>query len=212
MLQLDEISWKVSELGKTAILLEPQVQENHLEYIQKLYFHIDNDAHSSIIDVVPAYQSIAIFYSKSKNEILNYLENIKSISSVNEDRHLYKVEVDYEQGLDWERVCDYTEFAKSEIIERHSSVEYTVAMIGFVPGFIFLEGLDPALAVPRLGIPRTKIPAGSIGIGGSQTGLYSMESPGGWNIIGNSRFKFFDIKEDPPISISLGDKIKFVAL
>ncbi len=212
MLQLDEISWKVSELGKTAVLLEPQVEENHLKYIQKLYSFIESDTHASILDVVPAYQSIAIFYLKSKNEVLNYLENINSISLVSEDTHLYNVEVDYEQGLDWGRVSDYTGFSKSEIIERHSSVEYTVAMIGFVPGFLFLEGLDPALSVSRLDIPRTKIPAGSIGIGGNQTGLYSIESPGGWNIIGNSRFNFFDIKKDPPISISPGDKIKFIPL
>lgn len=209
MLQLNGIKWRTSKLGGQAILLEPIVENGHLEKIHQLYRVIESDKHSPITDIVPAYQSIALFYIHSKKGVFEYLKKIDvSDSSVAVSKTIV-VEVDYQQGLDWNRVIANTGFTKSEIIERHSKPIYTVAMIGFVPGFIFLKGLDPNLTVSRLENPRTRIPAGSIGIGGDQTGIYSLESPGGWNIIGKSVQQFFDVKKSPPISIALGDKLKF---
>ena len=82
-------------------------------------------------------------------------------------------------------------------------------MMGFLPGFVFLDGLDESLTVPRMESPRTKIPEGSIGIGGNQTGFYSLESPGGWNIIGRTSKSFFDQKKNPPTELQAGDKIRF---
>ena len=162
--------------------------------------------------MVPAYQSIAIFYLKSKNEVLNYLENINSISLVSEDTHLYNVEVDYEQGLDWGRVSDCTGFSKSEIIERHSSVEYTVCDDRIRTRiFIFRRTRSRTLCF-KARYSKNKNTCRVNWYWRKSNRIIFIESPGGWNIIGNSRFNFFDIKKDPPISISPGDKIKFIPL
>lgn len=209
MLQLDGIEWKVSELSPQVLLLEPLSNNSHLEYIHRLFRFLEEAEYSSIIDVVPAYRSIAIFFSNSKKDVLEFLRNADLNASSSKSSTVFHVEVDYEHGLDWDRAINKTGLSRSEIIEKHCKSIYTVAMIGFIPGFIFLDGLESALTVPRLETPRTKVPAGSIGIGGNQTGIYSLESPGGWNVIGNSSHTFFDIQENPPISISPGDKLKF---
>ncbi len=212
MLQLDGISWIVSELGKHALLLEPKIENGKLEKIHRVYQLLEMEQSTLINDVVPAYQSIAIFYDTAKKDVLNYLELLRFSTLKSKSSKTIEVEVNYDQGLDWNRVTEETGLTKSEIIERHSKPVYTIAMIGFVPGFIFLEGLQPELAVPRMETPRITIPAGSIGIGGNQTGIYSIESPGGWNIIGNSNHRFFDIQRIPPNDVTPGDMLKFIPL
>jgi len=162
-----------------------------------------------IIDVVPAYKSIAIFFQGEESVLFKKIEKLNTDAPLESTERMYEFEVNYEQALDWNRVCSITGFSKSEYIERHSKSLYKVAMIGFLPGFVFLEGLDPALSVPRLDTPRTHIPEGSVGIGGVQTGLYSIESPGGWNIIGITTGALFDSNSNPPISIKPGDQVKF---
>ncbi len=209
MLQFDGISWKVSEFGKDAILLEPQIQDGHLEFIHRLFHTLATHNDPAITDIIPAYKSVALFYSTTKQSLFELLESVDRVELETSPKKVIEVEVDYSQGLDWESVSEQIGLSKSEIIDRHSKPVYTVAMIGFIPGFIFLEGMESELFVPRLETPRTKVPAGSIGIGGKQTGIYSLESPGGWNIIGKTTQRFFDAGNEPPISISPGDKLRF---
>ncbi|UVI28728.1 5-oxoprolinase subunit PxpB [Paenibacillus spongiae] len=95
-------------------------------------------------------------------------------------------------------------------IVLHASVEYEVAMIGFMPGFPYLKGLPPRLAQPRLASPRRLVPAGSVGIGGGQTGIYPLETPGGWRLIGRTQVKLFDPNRDEPSLLRAGDKLRFV--
>ena len=85
-------------------------------------------------------------------------------------------------------------------------------MIGFAPGFPYLSGLDPALALPRLATPRTRVPAGSVAIGGAQTGIYPRESPGGWRLLGRTPLRLFDPQRDPPSLLAPGDRVRFVAI
>ena len=99
-----------------------------------------------------------------------------------------------------------------QLLQRHANGEYTVAMIGFAPGFPYLLGLDPALALPRLATPRTKVAAGSVGIGGAQTGIYPRESPGGWRLIGRTPLVLFDPAREPPALLAPGDRVRFVAV
>lgn len=212
MLHIDGVNWKVSEFGSQAVLLEPIIEEGNLEYIHKLFHILEFEDNPLIIDLVPAYTSIAIFYSSSKKEVLEYLEHLDFSTLDAKQPSIIHVNVNYAKGLDWDRVIKITGLSKSEVIERHTKPTYTVAMIGFIPGFLFLEGLESILKVPRLDSPRTNIPAGSVGIGAHQTGIYSLESPGGWNIIGQSNHPFFDVNQTPPITISLGDKLKFNAV
>ena len=99
-----------------------------------------------------------------------------------------------------------------EVIERHSCVDYRVYMMGFLPGFAYLGGLDKRLEMPRLKTPRVKIPAGAVGIGGSQTGVYPMDSPGGWRLIGGTPVDFYNPEREEPILCRAGDYIRFVPI
>ncbi|HEX8077073.1 MAG TPA: carboxyltransferase domain-containing protein, partial [Chthoniobacterales bacterium] len=96
-----------------------------------------------------------------------------------------------------------------EVVRRHSNATYRVACVGFTPGFPYLVGLPPELATPRRASPRTEIPAGAVAIGGTQTGIYPRKSPGGWNIIGRTPLKLFEVKRDPPALFSSGDLVRF---
>ena len=119
---------------------------------------------------------------------------------------------DSEFGFDLDRVAEHTKLSEREIVDVHSSREYRVACIGFVPGFTFLAGLPKNLATPRRDAPRKEIPPGSVGIGGAQTGIYPLRSPGGWNLIGRTPLKLFDPSKNPPTLLQPGDRVRFRAV
>ena len=113
-------------------------------------------------------------------------------------------------GPDLAFVAQHAGLTEAEVIRRHTGRDYRIYMLGFLPGFPYLGGLDPALCTPRLQNPRTEIPAGSVGIGGEQTGVYPVASPGGWQLIGRTPLKLFD-PEQPP-GYAAGDRIRFTAV
>lgn len=115
-----------------------------------------------------------------------------------------------EFGPDMENIQSSSGLSEAEIITRHSEEEYRVCMMGFIPGFTFLSQAPKALHHPRHNTPRLSIPAGSIGIAGWQTGVYGLESPGGWQIIGRTPLKLFDKDRDPPFLLNAGDTVRFV--
>src|SRR5690606_22673794 len=125
--------------------------------------------------------------------------------------NLWKIPVSYDAvfGIDLEAICLEKRISKNELIKRHSQAIYTVYFIGFLPGFLYLGGLDEVLHIARKSTPRLKIEKGAVAIGGHQTGVYPTESPGGWNIIGNSPIEFFNPKSNPPCFAEAGDKISF---
>jgi KipI family sensor histidine kinase inhibitor len=99
---------------------------------------------------------------------------------------------------------------EDEVVRRHAAPAYLVHFLGFTPGFPYLGGLDPGLATPRLDSPRARIPAGSVAIGGVQTGIYPVESPGGWRIVGRTPLRLFDPRSDRPFLLAPGDGLRFV--
>jgi inhibitor of KinA len=119
---------------------------------------------------------------------------------------------DAEFGFDLDRVAEHTKLSAREVVDLHSTAEYRVACIGFVPGFTFLAGLPKNLATPRRDVPRKEIPPGSVGIGGAQTGIYPLLSPGGWNLIGRTPLKLFDPLKNPPTLLHPGDRVRFRAI
>jgi KipI family sensor histidine kinase inhibitor len=127
-------------------------------------------------------------------------------------QRLIEVTVVYgdENGEDLQTVARVNQLTPEEVITLHSQVVYTVAMMGFTPGFVYLSGMDARLATPRLASPRTKVQPGSVGIAGSQTGIYSIASPGGWQIIGRTPLVLFDPKREAPFLFSPGDHVRFV--
>jgi allophanate hydrolase subunit 1 len=121
------------------------------------------------------------------------------------------IPVCYEEPFspDMGTVSVHTGLSPKEIIARHTRPAYRIYMLGFLPGFPYLGGLDPALETPRLARPRIKIPAGAVGVGGAQTGIYPLESPGGWNLIGQSPVKLYDPRRENPFLYRPGDYIVF---
>ncbi|MGH8111030.1 MAG: 5-oxoprolinase subunit PxpB [Rhodanobacteraceae bacterium] len=117
-----------------------------------------------------------------------------------------------ESGPDLEAVARHAEIDPDQVVARHVAIEYTVAMLGFAPGFPYLLGLDAALHVPRRANPRTRVPAGSVAIGGAQTGIYPGELPGGWNLIGQTPLVLFDPQREPPCLLAPGDRVRFRAV
>lgn len=126
---------------------------------------------------------------------------------------LIEIPVHYggEFGEDLFEVAQFHNTTPEEIIRRHTEPTYTVFMIGFQPGFPYLNGLPQNLHTPRRNVPRTKVPAGSVGIGGRQTGIYPFTSPGGWQLLGRTELPLFDIQHNPPTLLTAGDNVRFVA-
>lgn len=117
-----------------------------------------------------------------------------------------------ECGPDLDHVARETGLSPDEVVARHVAGDYRVALLGFSPGFPYLLGLDPALALPRLATPRQRVPAGSVAIGGAQTGIYPRESPGGWRVIGRTPLALFDPLREPPALLGPGGRVRFVAI
>jgi KipI family sensor histidine kinase inhibitor len=115
-----------------------------------------------------------------------------------------------EAGPDLDDVARHAQLSPDEVIALHAGAEYLVYFLGFQPGFAYLGGLPEALATPRRAEPRLAVPAGSVGIGGSQTGVYPAETPGGWNLIGRSSTSLFDPSANPPTLLQVGDRVRFV--
>src|SRR5437588_4669902 len=168
-----------------------------------------------LIDVTCAYESVAVFFDPARIE-QHFEERIRALvasAGVRTPRKARKIEIpvcyDDEFALDLARVASETFLTGDAIIALHSSTEYTVACIGFVPGFPFLAGLSDKLRVPRLESPRTKVPAGSVAIANAQAGIYPFESPGGWNVIGRTPLRLFRANENPPTLLRPGDCVRF---
>lgn len=115
-------------------------------------------------------------------------------------------------GEDLKDVAEINKLTEDEVIKIHSGTDYLIYMLGFLPGFAYLGGLDDRIKTPRLQNPRTKIHAGAVGIGGEQTGIYPLSSPGGWRLIGTTPVKPYDPERDEPILYSAGDYIRFVPI
>jgi inhibitor of KinA len=203
--------WQIKYLGNQTILLE--TSSVSLSIIHKITQFILAAQWQGITDIVPAYNSIAIFYDKSIINISQIIQKIEaenfSKASYNIQIKIHEIPVCFENGLDWNEVEDLTQIKKTDFIKDFTSKNYTVAMLGFIPGFMYLDGLSKSLHCPRKQNPRLKIPAGSVGIGGSQTGIYALESPGGWQIIGQTPTILFNKKTLPPTFIQPLDKVRF---
>lgn len=168
-------------------------------------------------DMIPAFCSLLVNYDPrviSYNEIKTRLEAIVKMDIKAGERHkkVYEIPVCYggEYGPDIATIAEHAGLSEEEVIKIHSSRDYLIYMLGFLPGFTYLGGLDERLHTPRLANPRIKINAGSVGIGGSQTGIYPLDSPGGWQLMGMTPVKTYDPTREVPILVEAGDYIRFV--
>lgn len=169
---------------------------------------IRESAFEDVIDVVCTSGEIAIQHrSSDPSNLISVLNGVKPTANKSLPT-IVEIPVCYDLGLDWDAVQSNTGLTKPEVIHLHLQPKY-VSRLGFTPGFIYLDGLDPKLKCPRLENPRTHLHGGSVGIGGEMTGIYSLEGPGGWQIIGRTPFTLFDIHKPDPIQIPEEAVIQF---
>lgn len=172
-----------------------------------------------IVDLVPAPNSVTLIYDilaggepHATAAAIRQLAGRALDSPPANQGRLQSIPVHYggDAGPDLEDVCRASGLDRHTLIQRHTAAEYLVTAVGFTPGFAYLGGLDPALAVPRRTTPRRRVPAGSVGIGGAQTGIYPSASPGGWQIIGRTSAPLFDPFRPQPALLAVGDRVRFV--
>ena len=187
--------------------------------VRNLKLAIEKEKVPGIIETVPAYRSLLIYFEpwqvhpKELREILFCLSQQPLESELSKPR-LIEIPTVYggEYGPDLEFVASHNKLSVNEVIQIHTGTPYLIYMIGFLPGFPYLGGMSAKIAAPRLDTPRTRIPTGSVGIAGTQTGIYPAESPGGWRLIGRTPLKVFDPTRQPPALFQAGDYLKFVSV
>ena len=173
-----------------------------------------------IIELVPTYCALLVEYDAmlySYSEICNIIERTLEEGMANTTNELVTVvEVPTvyggEFGPDLSFVASHNHLSEDEVISIHSGTDYLVYMLGFIPGFTYLGGMDSRIATPRLSSPRTLIPAGSVGIAGEQTGTYPSDSPGGWQIIGRTPVTMYDISKAQAALLKAGDYVRYVPI
>ncbi len=170
-----------------------------------------------VLDMIPAFCTLLINYDPrvlTFDEIKTRLQHIlkMDIKAGESRKRVYEIPVCYggEYGPDLNNIAEHAGLTPEEVIEIHSSRDYLIYMLGFLPGFTYLGGLDERIHTPRLANPRLKISAGSVGIGGSQTGIYPLDSPGGWQLMGMTPVKTYDPNREVPILVEAGEYIRFV--
>jgi KipI family sensor histidine kinase inhibitor len=169
----------------------------------------------SIVDVVPALTSLAVFYDRtavSADAVARRLtllaDRANEFGQLAHQGQLHVVAVHYD-GPDLAEVARLTGLDPPEIARRHAAREYRVRFLGFAPGFAYLGPLDPSLVVPRRSDPRRRILAGSVAIAGDQTAVYPLDTPGGWHLIGRTDARPFDPSQSPPSRFAIGDRVRF---
>jgi len=206
------------QYGESAILIEwPEViDDTILNEIIVFNNKIKQALETKIQDTIIGYNSLTILYSNEIKDLRKECEYLKSLAAINASEiktnsKTWSIPVCYDEmfGIDLGELSAHLKLSKKEIIERHSAPLYKVFFIGFLPGFIYLGGLDNTLFVPRKENPRLHIQKGSVGIGGSQTGIYPSNSAGGWNIIGRTPIQLFDVEQSEPCFVRSGDSIQF---
>ena len=207
--------------GDSAVLMEfgQKITEACNDQVQDMVQKIEQANLQGIRDLIPAFCTLMVEYDSSVWEterLIRRLQELQQLKTQAKKRRKRIVEIPVCYGgyfgPDLQTVADHAGMTREEVIAVHSRTPYRIYMLGFLPGFPYLGGLDERLATPRLATPRTKIPTGSVGIGGSQTGIYPMPSPGGWQLIGRTPLDVYDAKREEPFLYEAGDEIQFVPI
>lgn len=212
---------KIMPMGERAILLEfePEISEIVLQKVLSVREELENYLVEENVEVTNTYNSLLISHMFTIEDVYTEVSGLRKLLDrtkivKNRESRIYYLPVCYdpEFGLDLELISAEKNLQVSEIIQLHTLPVYTVYFIGFLPGFLYLGGLDERLQISRKNEPRLKVEKGAVGIGEKQTGIYPKMSPGGWQIIGNCPVPVFDQNHVPPCEISAGDKLKFYAI
>jgi inhibitor of KinA len=230
---------EIVPLGDSALMVRVRERfedapDQTLTEVLRTFHRLQDAAIPGVIELAPAYTTVAVFFNpmvvaaagSKPDEALDWLtERVREVVAAGADRgrrarsarsDARSIEIpvcyDPEFALDLDHVASHAKLPPTKVVALHSRAEYRVSCIGFVPGFPFLAGLPKQLATPRRATPRKEIPPGSVGIGGEQTGIYPLRSPGGWNLIGRTPLHLFDPEKSPPAFLRAGDRVRFRAI
>ena len=220
---------EIVPLGDSALIVHVRERfedapDQTLTEVLRTFRRLQDAAIPGVIEVAPAYTTVAVFFDPDPT-LDRLMERVREVvaaeakrgrraRSARSDSRSIEIPVCYdaEFALDLDHVASQAQLTTKEVVDLHSAAEYRVSCIGFVPGFPFLTGLPKELATPRRANPRKEIPPGSVGIGGAQTGIYPLRSPGGWNLIGRTPLRLFDPEKTPPAFLRAGDRVRFRAI
>lgn len=215
---------QIRPLGDRAIVIRlgDAISEAMHQRVRAVCERLDRRRVPGMVEYVPAYASVTVHYDPLEvggardRTFHRFAEAVRSAVSELDlaeppPARTVEIPVRYggEPGPDLPELARHHGLSEDEVVRIHSGVEYLVHMIGFAPGFPYLGGLPDRIATPRRATPRTRVPAGSVGIGGSQTGVYPIESPGGWHLIGRTPLALFTPEADPPTLLRAGDRVRF---
>ncbi|GEL77124.1 5-oxoprolinase subunit PxpB [Tenuibacillus multivorans] len=182
--------------------------------VQQLFSSLKRESYPFIVDMVPTYTNLTIYFDPQK---INFKDMQQLIEEALNDMHEHPVSIEsklvhipvYYNGPELERVAKQNQLTEDDVMRIHGREDYLIYMIGFLPGFPYLGGLDERIATPRLDEPKSQVEAGSVGVANQQTGIYPIQSPGGWNIIGHTPVNIFDSQKEQPFMFQAGDYIQF---
>ncbi|MDR1317560.1 MAG: 5-oxoprolinase subunit PxpB [Spirochaetales bacterium] len=208
--------------GDSALVVEfgNEISEAINRTIKFVTDALDRANLQGVLDLTPTYRSILINFDPLRvpaSSITDFVTKTLAAwsgSSGASGGEVIEIPVLYGGGMgpDLDFICKHTGLGSAEVIRRHSSIEYLIYMLGFTPGFAYLGGMPAELATPRLAKPRALIPAGSVGIAAAQTGIYPVESPGGWQLLGRTPLKIFNYERSDPFLLAAGSYLKFVPI
>lgn len=207
--------------GDQALVVEfgKNIDEETNDKVHALSDYLKEHHIKGIRETLPTYRSLMVFYDSSEVDFFKLSKVIwhyKPFKNKNDKKIRRKLLVPCcyggNYGPDLKEMSNILGMGQEEIIRIHEKADYKIYMLGFLPGFVYLGGLDEKISVPRLDTPRISIPARSVGIGGNQTGVYPISSPGGWRLIGSTPLDFYNPKNEPPILCSAGEYIGFVSI
>ncbi len=207
----------LAPLGDSAltITVADRISPEAIRRVHSLTASLRSAAIPGIQDVVPAYTGLAVFYDPLHLDYSDLAGVIRGqwsdTNSAIQDipPRSWTIPVTYD-GPDLPAVAKATGLSMEEVVARHSDRWYDVYFLGFVPGFAYLGPLDPALVLPRRDTPRPRVPAGSVAIGGAQTAVYPLVTPGGWHLIGRTDTRLFDPASEEPARLAAGDRVRFL--
>lgn len=205
--------------GESCVVIEfaDEINRGANDAVMKLKDYLDGQSKAPVVECLPTYRSLAVYFDTAQTDAASIIKAAKSAPVIEESSaggasREISIPVCYggEYGPDLQNVAQHAGISEEEVIRRHSSRSCHCYMIGFLPGFAYLGGMDESIATPRLANPRTVIKGGSVGIAGKQTGIYPIDSPGGWQLIGRTPLRLFTPEESRITLIEAGYEVRFM--
>lgn len=213
--------YTIKPVGAQALQVnfEQKIEEGINGKVMTLKERLSDLSSDVVRELIPTFASLLVYYDPLKTDYASMKKRVEGLLEKGKDNRTVQgkrieIPVCYggKYGEDLAFVARHAGLTEEEVIRIHSGRDYRIYMLGFLPGFPYLGGMDERLVTPRLESPRTRIPAGSVGIGGAQTGIYPIESPGGWQLIGRTPVKLFDPENNGKLPYEAGDWIRFIPI